>query len=73
MGMLRPETMKLIAKEIYDYDLSDEGAGAIANGAGALLTTTHHLGATLKLDAIEPPFSYPNLEAEATRVRGGRS
>ena len=73
MGMLRPETLKLIAKEIYDYELSDQGANAIANGAGALLTTAHHLSAMLKLDAVEPPFGYPNLEAEATRARGSKS
>jgi len=73
MGMLRPETLKLIAKEIYDYELSDQDANAIASGAGALLTTSHHLSAMLKLDAFEPPFGYPNLEAEAERARGRKS
>ncbi len=73
MGLLRPETLKLIAKEIYDYELSDQGANAIANGAGALLTTSHHLSTMLKLDAVEPPFGYPNLEAEAARMRGSKS
>ena len=72
MGILRPETMKLIAREIYDYDLPDDRAATIAQGAGALLTTSYHLGAMLKLESIDPSFSYPFLEAEAARIRGGK-
>jgi len=71
--MLRPETVKLIAKELYDYELSDGNAIAIANGAGALITMANHLGAALEPGAIEPPFSYPNLLAAAARLRGGKS
>ncbi len=72
MGILRPETVKLIAKEIYDYQISDESAIAIAAGTGALITVANHLGAALELGAIEPPFGYPNLLAAAARVQGGK-
>jgi hypothetical protein len=69
MGILKPETVKMIAREIFDYDLPDDRARTVAQGAGALLTTSHHLTAMLKLESIEPPFGYPNLEAEAARIR----
>jgi len=65
--------VKLIAKEIYDYEIPDGSAIAIAAGAGALITVANHLGAALKLGAIEPPFGYPNLLAAAARVRSGKS
>jgi len=69
MGILTPETMKLIAREMYDYDLSDRSARAVANTAGAMVTVSHHMSAMLKLGSIEFPFGYPNLDAEATRLR----
>jgi hypothetical protein len=69
MGLLRPETMKLIAREIYDYDLSDENARALANSAGAIQANSRHLSTARGLDSIEPPFGYPNLEAEAALQR----
>jgi hypothetical protein len=69
MGILRPETVKLIAKEMYDYDLSDDLALAAANGAGAMMTGAGYLRAALKLDGIESSFGYPSLEAEAARIR----
>ncbi len=72
MGILRPETARLIAHEMYDYDLSDEAAAALARGAGALLTSWRHLSADFGLGGIEPPFGYPNLEAEAERIRGNK-
>ncbi len=72
MGILRPETVRLIAREMYDYDISDEAAAALARGAGALLTSSHHLSTAFGLGDIEPPFGYPNLEAEAERIRRNR-
>ncbi len=72
MGILRAETMKLIAREIYDYELPDDRANALAHGAGALLTGSHHLSTILNLASIEPPFGYPILEAEAVRTGRGK-
>ena len=73
MGILRPETVKLLAKEMYDYDLAEQDARSLANGAGALLTSSHHLTAMLDLGTVEPPFGFPNLEAEAARIRGTKA
>ncbi len=69
MGILRPETVKLMAREIYDYEIADEAAASLARGAGALLTGSHHLGAAFNLSGVEPPFGFANLEAEAERIR----
>lgn len=72
MGILRPETVRLIAQEMFDYELSAETARWLAHGAGALLTNSHHLSTVFNLAGLEPPFGYPNLEAEAARIRAGK-
>ena len=73
MGILTSETVKLIAREMYDYELSDEQARALARGAGALLSNSHQLSAAFNLGSVEPPFGYPILEAEAERIRAKRA
>jgi hypothetical protein len=72
MGILRPETVKLMAREIYDYDIADEATVSLARGAGALLAGSFHLSAAFDLGGVEPPFGFPNLEAEAERIRRTR-
>jgi hypothetical protein len=72
MAILRPETVKLIAQEMYDYQLSDRRAKSIADGTGPLATLSSQLPTILRLDSVEPPFGYPNLEAEAARIRGAK-
>jgi hypothetical protein len=72
MGILRPETVKLMAREMYDYEIADAATEALARGAGALLTGSHHLSAAFDLGGVEPPFGFPNLEAEAERIRSNK-
>ncbi|MFZ0889254.1 MAG: hypothetical protein WA005_12435 [Candidatus Binataceae bacterium] len=69
MGILTAETVKMLAREMYDYELTDKDARALADGAGPLLTMASRLGDLLDLKAMEPPFGYPNLQAEAQRIR----
>ena len=69
MGILTAKTVKMLAREMYDYELGDKDARALADGAGALLALASRLGDLLDLKAIEPPFGYPNLQAEADRIR----
>ena len=73
MGILTADTLKMFAREMYDYELADRDARALANNAGALLTMLNRLGGLLDLESIEPPFGYPNLEAEAHRLRGRKA
>ncbi|HYB90520.1 MAG TPA: hypothetical protein VEC38_05705 [Candidatus Binataceae bacterium] len=69
MGILTAETIKMLARGLYDYELTGEDARALADGAGPLLTMSSRLGDVLDIKAVEPPFSYANLEAEARRIR----
>jgi Asp/Glu/hydantoin racemase len=69
MGTLTAETVKLIASQIYDYELDDDRARAIAGGGGPLVTVASRLAEALDLRQIEPPFGFANLEAEAARLR----
>ena len=68
MAKLTPETAKALARELYGHDLSDAAATAVANAAGALVTTARRLG-NISLSGIQPPFGYPTLVAEAERIR----
>jgi len=36
MARLSAEAVKLIAKQLYDYELSDDAAGAVAHMVGAM-------------------------------------
>ena len=71
MAQITGETVKRMAKDIFDYDISDADANAMAHNAGAMLTLSRHLGA-LGLSGVEPAFGYPNLNAEAVRINRGR-
>jgi hypothetical protein len=67
MAQLTGDAVKKMAREIFDYDISDHDAHAVANMAGAMLTLSQHLGA-LPLSGIGPAFGYSNLLAEATHL-----
>ena len=64
MAQLTGETVKKIAREVFDYDIAEHDAHSVANTAGAMLTLAHHLGA-LPLSGLGPAFGYANLAAEA--------
>lgn len=68
MARLTPETVKILAHELYDYNLSDDAAGAVAHMVGAIASHTRRLE-TLDLASLQPPFGYPTMIAEADRVR----
>jgi hypothetical protein len=67
MPILTGETVKQALHDLYGYDISDDEARAIANGAGAMLTMARQFG-SLGLGGIEPPFGYANLLVEAARL-----
>jgi len=67
MAHLTTESVKRIAREIFDYEISDHDAHSVANTAGAMLTLSHQLGA-LPLSGIGPAFGFANLNAEAAHL-----
>ncbi len=67
MAKLTAETVKRMAQELYDYQLSDEAAASVAHALGALGTNSRRLN-NLGLGGVQPPFGYPTLQAEAERI-----
>jgi hypothetical protein len=61
-------TVKALAREMYGYQLSDEHAQRVAAITAVVVRNSRTLE-TLDLTAIEPPFGYANLQAEAKRLR----
>ena len=72
MARLTSQTVKAIAKELYDYELSDESAALVANAAGAMVAQSRRLGSNTDLAGVQPPFGYTTLLAEAERLRKRR-
>ena len=72
MAQLTGEIVKQIAREIFDYEISDHDAHSVANTAGAMLTLSRHLGA-LPLSGIGPAFGYANLNAEAAHLNAKKA
>ena len=70
MAQITGETVKRMARDIFDYEIADADAEAMAHTAGAMLTMARHL-AQLGTSSMEVPFGYPNLIAEASRLRKG--
>ncbi|MGH7933980.1 MAG: hypothetical protein ACREQN_12565 [Candidatus Binataceae bacterium] len=68
MTKLTAETAKRMALELYDYQLSDDAAAAVAHMVGAMATYSQRLEA-LNLAGIQPPLGYSTLQAEADRLR----
>ena len=69
MARLTADTVKALARELYEYDFSDEAAAAVAHMIGAMASYTRRLE-TLDLPGLQPPFGYPTLISEATRIAG---
>ena len=72
MAQLTGDTIKQMAREIFDYDISEHDAHSVANTAGAMLTLSRHL-ATLPLSGIGPSFGYANLIAEASHLNSQKA
>jgi hypothetical protein len=66
MARLTAPAVKMLAQQLYDYDLSDDAAEAVAHMVGAMATYSQRLTA-LNLTGLQPPFGYPTLIAEAER------
>ncbi len=66
MARLTGEAVKQLAQQLYDYNLSDDAAEAVAHMVGAMATYSRRLEA-LNLTGLQPPFGYPTLLAEAER------
>jgi hypothetical protein len=58
----------MLAQQLYDYNLSDDAAEAVAHMIGAMTTYSQRLEA-LNLTGLQPPFGYPTLLAQAERSR----
>ena len=69
MAQLTGDTIRKIAREIFDYEITEHDAHSVANTAGAMLTLSRHL-AQLPLSGIGPSFGYSNLIAEAAHLNG---
>jgi hypothetical protein len=68
MAKLTPDAVKMLAQQLYDYELTDDSAAAVAHMVGAMATYSQRLDA-LNLAGLQPPFGYPTLLAEADRIR----
>ncbi len=67
MARLTSDAVKMLAQQLYDYDLADDAAEAVAHMVGAMATYSRRLE-TLNLAGLQPPFGYPTLIAEAERL-----
>jgi hypothetical protein len=68
MARLTPEAVKMIARQLYDYEMSDDSAATVAHMVGAMATYSKRMD-TIKIAGLQPPFGYPTLIAEAARIR----
>jgi hypothetical protein len=60
--------MQALARELYDYDLTDAAAASVAHMVGAIAHNSQKLR-TSALDGLQPPIGYATLLAEAERLR----
>ena len=67
MAQLSGATVKQMARDIFEYELSDRDAHSVASIDGAMLTLARQLG-TLPLSGIGPAFGYAKLVAEAAHL-----
>jgi hypothetical protein len=66
MARLTGPAVKMLAQQLYDYNMSDDAAEAVAHMVGAMATYSRRFEA-LNLTGLQPPFGYPTLIAEAER------
>ena len=67
MAQLTAEAVKMMAREMFDYEIADHDAHSVANTAGAMLTLARQMSA-LPLSGIGPALGYANLIAEAAHL-----
>jgi hypothetical protein len=68
MPRITVETMQAFARQLYDYELSDEAAASVARIVGAGANAFRRLESA-RLEGLQPPFGYANLIAEALNLR----
>lgn len=68
MARINPATLQLLARELYDYELTDDAAASVAHMIGAVSNHARKLR-TSALTGLQPPLGYPTLLAEADRIR----
>lgn len=68
MAKFNAETVKLLGRELFDYEFSDEAAASVAHIIGAMANYSRRLHG-IGLVGMQPPFTYPTLRAEADRIR----
>jgi len=68
MAKLSADTVKLLARELYDYEFTEEAAASVAHIIGAMANYSRRLHA-IGLARLQPPFGYPTLRTEADRIR----
>jgi hypothetical protein len=64
MPRLTAQAVKMLAQQLYDYELADEAAETVAHMVGAMATYSRRLESA-NLTGLQPPFGYPVLIAGA--------
>ncbi len=68
MARVTPETVQNLARQLYEYELTDEAAPTVTRMVGAMAAYSRRLTA-LRLGGLQAPLGYPTLIAEADRLR----
>ena len=63
---VKPESVKALAREVFEYELTDDAAASVARILGAMTNGLRQLEVAA---GSQPPFGYPTLEAEARCLR----
>ena len=68
MALLNAPTVRALALELFDYQLSEDAAASVAHIVGAMASYSRRLHG-IGLGGVQPPFGYPFILAEADRIR----
>ena len=68
MAKFTAVTARLLARELYDYEFTEEAAASVAHIVGAMANYSRRLHG-IGLMGLQPPFGYPTLRTEADRLR----
>jgi hypothetical protein len=68
MSQLSGAAVKMLAQQLYGYNMSDDAAEAVAHMVGGLTTYERRLEA-LNLAGLQPPFGYLTLLTQAEQQR----
>ncbi|MGO9266047.1 MAG: hypothetical protein ACLQBA_14405 [Candidatus Binataceae bacterium] len=63
---VNPASVQALAREVFEYELTDDAAASVARILGAMTNGLRQLEVA---GGSQPPFGYPTLEAEARRLR----